>query len=1437
MNIRSIWLYTLLTLTLAASACMPMVSVPNHVTVFSPEQPTSYSSLLEQYQNKPPYQGPVKLKVNTGLLDPNSSQVLDLTAKLNPQNSFSLQSLPTGNIVFQETFAKDKGMLEVVREFAIQDTSKRYTLHVAKHANNGKKGQLTVNINGTNWIRERDFSKKDVEAEQTTLLLNANNFLRVRLNGEKGFAVTVTLVEGGEAGTMLRRRGKLGKPGETQATHVRRNDTNIFNPNIPNSLGGLEPYDGHLPNHSGVTGVSVDGQTPVLFEAGTLVLQLNNPETVLPLIEESYGVEVIKALEIPNLPDLTTYYLRFDLARSPVERAEELIRNYRENIPAYFNDFVFASPDAFQTFVILLDLLVEHPAWIQNWELNQYEPEPAESLSPIQTNDWNQPAASNPVSSNGRGWWLRDTFVREAWKLSIGTGVRVAYIDRGYQYLLTNTGSHPEIERHRILLDSQATKYQNMATALHPDDVQVDSLNPGNPLSCEDAPPPPGKKKTDYCSNTSHGLSTLIAGFAQRDNGIGTAGVAPNAQIRPFNADGFTFAYTVALGNILINKIFFDLGVETWEPPDVIGFNQQWYTTHDWRKLACFENETGGEKVSGCISSMAQIMEELSTGHNIPIVVAAGNSGSRRPGGKTPYPNDFFGQTFNKDEYGTQSLTLLIAGGATRDNTIVPSVVGGTRYDPNPSGQIFSYPGSTISTNAIWIPGSRIEISNNEATEISNVTGTSYSCPFLTATVALMKSRNPDLTPLEIYNILKSSPTKIDVTHEAPTIPKQPFIDVQYAVEEAIKAKSDFGNTVDSALAREFPGKIIKSGNQLKLKTNNTANSGTPEEELELLQTIGDNAWNQLNNGDFVLIRGWQGGGNDDGTGSPIRLGRENRLLSNQLEISQLQNLGPTIGSNFAPVILDAKVAGSLSGTEIPSGAFTIEVEGERLMANFTSSATKSMSLILHEYKAQNFTGNSYTFDMDFLQAGEFLRSSGEDQKQNLDSYRMKAAFVLDPSIDTDLTQLKKEVDGYTYKIIVKGSNGKSPEFPAPASGSSFSVKAEGSPVGFSVKSTIPAQGSLPTNSFLYSLPGVPYYMDGQPWGVHWLLPNQTIQVNANEFAGITFNQPVKGLSVKIGPVDVPIIDLLNDLAVIGIPEDLPAGIHDVVINSTVGSLTLENAVEKVSEAVPVYPEPETPPSTDPGRYDSVRVFNVEGNDEARAYLNDQLIATAHAGDDIEVSLGGYSNNLLLTDQRNEFRFELDNNGGGYTRGFELRDSSYRVHYRDVQGKAGEQNILNAQGLEDRTQGKVYNERFVTHQAAALSVGSGPYWIKVFNLNDDESLFIRASNRTSDPEWNYFNGSYYEGGYLVSSSELPFSKALPWPVDCPGYGGCGVISNQLFFDLNNPIGNYSYGIEFFKGLNLIYRNIHGEKNSWGADDNSESSSQQSEISVPKILDY
>lgn len=44
---------------------------------------------------------------------------------------------------------------------------------------------------------------------------------------------------------------------------------------------------------------------------------------------------------------------------------------------------------------------------------------------------------------------------------------------------------------------------------------------------------------------------------------------------------------------------------------------------------------------------------------------------------------------------------------------------------------------------------------------------------------------------------------------------------------------------------------------------------------------------------------------------------------------------------------------------------------------------------------------------------------------------------------------------------------------------------------------------------------------------------------------------------------------------------------------------------------------------------------------------------------------------------------------------------------------------------------------------------------------------------------------------------------------------------DIYPQLTNQTGNYSFGIEVHKGINLIYRWIEGQERSWGAEDNTQ----------------
>ena len=1227
-----------------------------------------------------PYDGPVNLKIDTGLMSGQTGKVVDLNQVLAAADGgFKTQAVPDGPVVYQETFSKDKGNLEILREFRVQDNSRRYTLHVAKSSNHGHKGWVNANINGTDWIKERDFSVRNAEAEKASLLLNAKNTLRLRLRGQKGLSVTVTVVEGGQAGTVLRRQGRLGIPDETQATHVRQNDTNIFDPNDPDSLGGLQPYEGDQSSdqYSELQiGSSEANGTLAKFVVGQIAVVVKEPVADnLAALQERYPVTVIHEKESLGYHHAT---LQVDLPQARIDHLLANIQtlNQREDFPA-LTDASFSSVNSAKTIALAMDLMANAQDLIHGLALEHvmdkhqsFVPDSTEQLAsdplPVYREHLHIASPAPPpvvTNNNSRDlkasdlWWLESVHARQAWDYSMGGGTTVAVLDSNFAILAEDVDvsgqSSGLIVRNDDFAGGRVSFLRDGYHYLYQTKPRCTDLSTCN----NDAAVSPDGQ--GYLRNgAGHGLwvsNVLAAGF---DDSLGIVGVAPRATIQPMMATGSMSEITAQLERIDADFDTHPVDVVNISQGQLFNFYHVFMASQEYaRELVEKLNSTLGlelvatEKYDIKLLDMIRALATLSIERNVIIVVSAGNEGVSSPPSNSVGSINWIGQVSVP-----AALPFTIAVGAyqVENNGGLTKAV----FDLFPV-DVASNRGWYVD---IWAPGKGLWIRNvNDQFEGSSwvaVEGTSYAAPMVAGAVALLRSLNPSLDNLAILDILHDSS---DTLNDASFIP----------------------DGTDPALY-----------------------SGTFA--LNIFKAVQDPRVGAQPAAEYCL------------------------------------QYAPTTTYGFSDV-----------NEEIP-GAGSVRTYPE-LSEQFPD-----------------------------LEPGDYVLARGWTKNER-NTQAIGTIHVLQAE-QTDSCQ-----DGGFGTLAVTGDRDPN---------------------------------TLPNNHFVYRLPGVPYLVQGQ-----------TAQINANEFAKIAFNQPVKGISVKIGPVEVPIVDVLSDLAIIGIPEDLPAGVHDVVINTTVGNLTLEDAVEKVDAEIPVVPEPKAPPSTDPGDYEAVRVFNVEGNDEARVYLNDELLATAHAGDDLEIPLGDYYGHPLHTDQRNEFRFELDNNGGGYTLGFELRDSYYKTRYRDIRGKAGEQSVFNDQRQEDQTQGKVYTERFITNQAASLPVGNGPYWVKVFNMNDDESLFIYANNQTYDPEWSFDDGGYTSDGYFVEPEDQPVAKALPWPVDCPGYGGCGVIFNPLSFSLSNQTGNYSYGLEVFKGINLIYRNIHGQRGGWGADDNNSPPFERSEVAGIEIMDY
>ncbi|MGE3728872.1 MAG: hypothetical protein AB7I41_25215, partial [Candidatus Sericytochromatia bacterium] len=369
------WLHYLLSLCLLASCVVPQPATQAPVSAFKAQAPVQDLSYAEQMRQKAlviaekiktnkPYTGPIGVHLNAGLLQPfsgKSAKTLDLTLKINQDNAlFEIKSLPTGPIVFQKTYEYGPRKLKELHTFALPDTNQRYTLYL--ESPHGLSGDLEVNINGVDWIKAGDIKGQTREIKREGLLLNSQNALRVIANGKKGTQFTVSIIEGGEAGTLLRRR-KL-QPEENQASRVRNNDTNIFNPFAPNSLGDLEAYNGESIQEDGykVTGLQVNGTDLVDFQSGTLILKFNLPEHKTAF-EAEYGATVLEQ-------NGEYFLMQLDLSKSPIEKIASLLKTYNKGLEEDILNISFASLGGMQTFAILLDTLIFHTEWIKGIEIN-----------------------------------------------------------------------------------------------------------------------------------------------------------------------------------------------------------------------------------------------------------------------------------------------------------------------------------------------------------------------------------------------------------------------------------------------------------------------------------------------------------------------------------------------------------------------------------------------------------------------------------------------------------------------------------------------------------------------------------------------------------------------------------------------------------------------------------------------------------------------------------------------------------------------------------------------------------------------------------------------------------------------------------------------------------------------------------------------------------
>lgn len=205
------------------------------------------------------------------------------------------------------------------------------------------------------------------------------------------------------------------------------------------------------------------------------------------------------------------------------------------------------------------------------------------------------------------------------------------------------------------------------------------------------------KESVNYIENDDHGTS--VAGIiGARSNGLGGLGIAPSAKLILVQTSLKTVSLMVE-----------SLNTAAQQNPDII--NCSWGTNH----------------VSDALKEQLEILSTKGrNGKGTIIVFATGNN--------------------NKD----QDEAFV------EDESELPSVIGVGAITPKNEKADFSNYGSNMDLVA---PGVNILVPHQNT--YAQATGTSFAAPMVSGAVALMLSKNPNLTKTQVEDILKKTADKL----------------------------------------------------------------------------------------------------------------------------------------------------------------------------------------------------------------------------------------------------------------------------------------------------------------------------------------------------------------------------------------------------------------------------------------------------------------------------------------------------------------------------------------------------------------------------------------------------------------------------------------------------------------------------------------------------
>lgn len=687
--------------------------------------------------------------------------------------------------------------------------------------------------------------------------------------------------------------------------------SSLLNINDQNIISGLDIYAGDISigNNSTLSGLVLENSPEYMFETGVLIVKFKNKDTDIDLLKKIYNFDILDESQ-------GFYKIKLDLKNVKIDKSEELINNMISKMPINLQQIDFSSIASIKTFLIYSDILLNYSNIVDSVQLNALSKQNSSNDITINVND---SIHSNSLLKYSikkpypiKTWWLDYTNVMsvvnktnqqqdnvtdivtlsdldkrinpKAWKYSIGTNTKTGIIDSGFNI------SHKELKR-RILLENN-------------NNIEYNTVNKDN---CSLLKP-----------TVNHGtLMSLIFG-AEKNNDVDmlnptSVGVSPNGFISPYiNKKFLWIEFTWDVYNNVLNSVengdkIINISSNTWDP-----FYYASIITKSY--------------------SISTIGDALSKG--VTIVNSAGNDANDVTG--------FFSGVIPGRF--TELKGLIVVGGVDirpykknyekREyvDSFYPDFTASFRYAPlissNDCDSNNKEKGSNYGKDLVWAPWqfyfstATIETTTDSYDSYNIVpiedVGTSGAAAFTSGVVSLMKSRNPDLTPAEVEDILHKTATIPIKPHENmensnfSDLENMKLINAEEAVKEAIRRNKQSvsnprSNNPDDYIAKEYRGTFTLDSNALNDNSTNNKVIGTLTldngSSIDLLRTVSNEEL-QKANGKYVKAFAWAPEVTKFSEGYELLSIEETTNINNKIAFIE-KNLLYTVnsdGSNLKPI-------------------------------------------------------------------------------------------------------------------------------------------------------------------------------------------------------------------------------------------------------------------------------------------------------------------------------------------------------------------------------------------------------------------------------------------------------------------------------------------------------------------------------------------------------